>query len=262
MNPVSRFGSAFLLGAALGGLLLVVWAPFEADSTVDTMAPSTSSTVASVTAEPFFEPGEVLVDATALLIRDLTSEDGVVALDYDIAGLGPALMANEDQEYQGDASAVPESWVLTTHSGARVEATTGPRDSSVRFELPTGDDPVATIELVGWRVAVPLGERIELPIEKGAEGSFQSGDVVIETVLEQRNSTIVQIDFDRMAGDWNHGFPQPLEPGWRVSGMQGGGIQLIWDGPDVPDNVVLEDVSPALRPVTGSVIVIDRRQES
>ena len=46
-----------------------------------------------------------------------------------------------------------------------------------------------------------------------------------------------------------------MDPGWRVSGRAGGGIQLIWDGSDAPQSVILEDVSFEMRPLAEAVIV-------
>lgn len=261
MNTAGRFGSGFLVGALLAGALLFVWSPIGSDSIESPPDTNPTTSTAAVASAPFLERGEVLIDATVLLPRGLEVEAGVVLFQYDVAGLSPSLVEHEDSEYQGEVLILPERWVLTTGSGAVVEETTGPRNHAVAFELPAVDDTVATIELVGWRVSAPLGERIDLPIQKGAGGSFSSGEVVIETVLEQRTSTIVQIDFDRADDGWSNGSPRPLEPGWRVSGRQDGGIQLIWEGDDVPDRLVLEDFGFAMRPAVGSIIVFDARSE-
>lgn len=228
-------------------------------STESTPAPavSTTSSTLPVAAAPFVEPGEVLIGSTALLPRGVEVEDGVAVFHYELAGIGPALPIDEDSEHHGDVLMVPERWQLTTTAGAVVESTVGPRNNSVRFDLPSVDDTVDRIELVGWRVATPIGDRAELPIEKGAAGTFRSGTAVIETVLEQSTSTIVQIDFDRSGEDWQSGLLRPLEPGWRVTGRQGGGIQLIWDGDDVPVSVILEDVGFSMREAKGNLLVVD-----
>ena len=67
----------------------------------------------------------------------------------------------------------------------------------------------------------------------------------------------MQIDFDHSSDEWSNGLPRPLEPGWRVTGRQGGGIQLIWDGDGTPESVVLEDFGFSMRPQEGIVLVID-----
>jgi hypothetical protein len=258
VTTVGRFGAGFLVGALLAGLLLVMRSPSGSESTAAPTADTTSSTLAVAVAEvPFVEPGEVLIGSTALLPRGLEVEDGVAVFRYELAGIGPSLHFDEDSEHQGDVLMAPEKWRLTTGSGAVVEETIGPRDSSVQFQMPSAEDTVATIELVGWRVATPIGDRVELPIEKGAAGTFRSGTAVIETVLEQRTSTIVQIDFDRSGEDWQTGLPRPLEPGWRVTGRQDGGIQLIWDGDDAPDSVLLEDFGFLMREAKGNLLVVD-----
>lgn len=261
MTSASRFGSGFLMGAVLGGLLLAAWSPFSGEAVSSSEAP-VETTVPSVRVAPFLEAGEVLIDATAILPRSLAVEDEEVFFDYDLAGLGPTLGGHQDAQYPGDGTVVPERWVLTTTSGVVVEETTGPRDTSVRFALPNPGDAVATIELTGWRVAIPLGERMELEIVRGASGAFRTGTATIETILEQRASTIVQIDLDHSGDNWSNEFLRPLEPGWRVSGMQDGGVQLIWDGEDAPSHVVLEDFGFLMRPMSGNVLVIDERPES
>jgi hypothetical protein len=261
VTSAGRFGTGFLVGALLAGVALLALPPSESSSTAAATATPAPPTTRSAIEEPFLVPGEVLIGGTVLLPGALELEDGVARLQYDLAGLSPSLQAHEESEYQGDVLAIPEIWRLTTDSGAVVEETTSPRDHSVRFDLPSIDDTVATVELVGWRVATPFGERIELPIEEGAKGSFRSGEAVIETVLVQRTSTIVQIDFDRAGDDWQSGVLRPLEPGWRISGRQDGGIQLIWDGDDAPDSVVLEDFDFSMRATTGSLLVIDKRVE-
>lgn len=258
MNSAGRFGSGFLIGALLTGLLLMIWSPAGSESNAERSAP-VATTVPETTAPPFLEPGEVLIGATALLPRDLVIDGSTVVFDYDLAGLGPTLIGDEDSQYQGEVTAFPERWVLTTESGLQVEEITGPRDTSTWFELPSEEEVVATISLIGWRVPTPFGERIELTVVEGASGSFRSGVATIETILEQSTSTIVQIDFDRAGADWHNGVPRPLDPRWRVSGTSGGGIQLIWDGADAPTEITLEDFGSGMRPIAGDILVIDER---
>ena len=135
-------------------------------------------------------------------------------------------------------------------------ATTGPFDSSVTFDLPVGETEVASIILSGWRLAVPFGERVAIDIEEGATATTRQGTVTIETVLEQSISTIVQIDFEHGGGSWvTTTALRPVDATWRVSGRQGGGLQLIWEGDDAPTSVILEDSGFEMRPVVGEVVV-------
>ncbi len=262
MTGVGRFGAGLLVGLVAASALGLLLRSEDAAVTTTT----TTTTVAETPqVEPWFEAGEVMIGATALLPRELTVEDGVAFLDYDLTGLGPTLVGDHDEERpdlatpHGDHLAMPERWVLTTESGRDVSATTGPFDSSVRFELPAPDDEVAAITLVGWRIAVPFGYRIELPIEEGATAEMRRGTVTIETVLEQSISTIVQIDYDNSGDSWDADVAlRPLDTHWRTSGRQGGGLQLIWDGDDAPTFVVLEDAGFEMRPVAGEIPVVDQ----
>jgi len=261
MIRVGRFGAGVLLGGILAGLVLYLGAPDDPEVAASTSTPTTLAEPAPAAA-PFLEDGEVLVGSTALLPRGLDVEGGVATFSYDLVGLSPSLFSHEDSGHQGDVLTIPERWALTTGTGAVIEETTGIREHSVRFELPGEDDTVRLIELVGWRAATVFGERIELDVMAGATGVLRSGRATIETVLEQRTSTIVQIDFDRSDTDWGGGVLRPLNQAWRLSGRQGGGIQLIWDGPDAPDRIVLEDAGFAWRPVSGNIVVIEQEEGS
>ena len=255
MNPPARFASGFLLGAVLAGVFLF-WPDSEPDpEPLPESIPETTSTTAPPEIEPFLETGEVVFGATALLPRGLEIEGRVARFSYELAGLGPTLGTSDFFLPEGDVLSFPETWVLTTNTGATVATTTGPGASSARFELPGPDAVVAQIEVVDWRRATPFGERIELPVEVGSATAFRSGEAIVETVLEQRTSTIVQIDFDSIGDEWRNGTLRSAEPGWRFSPRQGRGIQLLWEGPDAPNRIVLEDVSFEMRPVAERVVV-------
>lgn len=253
MSTIGRFASGLLLGAVLAGIVLL-WSGSDAEQ-VATVPPEISTTTSTPQIEPFVESGEIVVGATALLPRDLDIDEGVARFSYELAGLGPTLGATDFFLPQGDVLTFPETWVLTTDTGDTIGATTGPQASTAAFELPSADAVVSQIEVVGWRRATPFGERIELPIEVGAAAAFRSGEAIIRTVLEQRTSTIVQIDFDSSRGEWHNGLLRSAEPGWRFSPRQGQGIQLLWEGSDAPTSIVLEDVSLEMRPIAQTVIV-------
>ena len=253
MNSAGRFASGLLSGAAFAGVMFF-WPNSDPDAPATSM-PAMTATTSTTALAPCLGPGEGDCGATVLLPRGLEVEDGVARFDYELTGLGLTLGVGQDAGTSGDVLTFPEIWVLTTRAGATIEATTGPTAAAARFELPSDDTAVAQIEVVGWRRATAFGERVELPIEVGAAATFRAGEAIIETVLDQRNSTIVQIDFDSNSGEWHNGLLRPVQSGWRVSGRSGGGVQLLWDGSDAPSSVVLEDVSLEMRPVAESVIV-------
>ena len=240
----------FIAGLLVGGLVAVMIGFLTGGEEAAAPVPTTTTSLAPAPrVEPWFESGEVLIGATALLPRGLNIEDDMAFFDYDIASLNPTLVDGED--LQGLAAALPEHWLLTTASGATVTGVTGPRDSSVRFELPIGEADVASIVLTGWRVAVPFGDSVELLIEEGASASTRHGTVSIDTVLEQSISTIVQYEFDLGDDPWDvYVTLVPADPRWRRSGQQ-----LIWDGDNAPDSVVLEDAGFVMRPVDGEISV-------
>lgn len=256
MTRASRFGAGLVLGGLLAGSVIALGSSDSQEPGPSTAVPVTTSMVAT-TAAPFLEEGEVVFGSTVLLRRGFEVADGVAVLDYDLAGLTPSLISNDDLDHQGDVVMMPEVWELTTGAGIVIEETTGMHDHAVRFVLPSVDDTVERVDLVGWRVETVFGERIELVIVEGATGSFRSGLATIETVLEQSTSTIVQIDFDRTGDEWARAVLRPLDGGWRVSGRQGGGVQLIWDGTDAPEKVVLEDAGFVARPESGRVLVVE-----
>jgi hypothetical protein len=256
---VGRFAGGLLIGVVLAGVVTLAMTGGSSGTT----APTTTTTAAVVeTVEPWFMPGEVLIGATAILPVSLDVEDGVAFFDYDLVGLAPSLSSNEEQTGlampAGDPLELPESWQLTTVAGSTVTATTGPSDTSVSFELPSAEDEVATITLVGWRIPVPFGDTVTLPVEQGAHGELRQGTVTFSSVLEQSISTIVTVDFDR-DGDLWHSWVilRPGDGRWRASGRQGGGLQLTWDGSDHPDSIVLENAGYDLSPVSGSLLVYD-----
>ena len=257
MTRAGRFGAGLVGGGFLAAAVLILGGRGAEEASPSQSNPVTT-TIASTPAEaPFLEEGEIVIGSTVLLPREFDVEEGIATLSYDLAGLGPALVERDDAEYQGDGLMMPELWELTTESGVVVEDTTGRFDQSVRFELPSADDAVARIELVGWRVGTVFGDRVEMAIAEGETGQLRSGQVTIATVLEQSTSTIVQVDFDSSDEEWGGGHPRPVDGGWRVAGMQGGGIQLIWEGPDVPERVVFEDTAFEMRPVSGRLVVVE-----
>jgi len=257
VSAARRFAVGLVVGALIAPALGLLASGDAGEATTTTSIPLTTTAPAI---EPWFEPEEVAIGATFLLPRGLNVTDGYAYLDYELTGVAPTLVGDvEDRpDGSGEYAVMPEKWELTTGSGVVVEATTGPRDSSVRFELPQDEEEVDSIRLVGWRVAVPFGERVEIPIAAGATADLRRGTVTVETVLEQSVSTIAQIDFDGSGDSWDVTVSlRPVDTRWRVTGRQGGGLQLIWEGTDAPNAVILEDAGFEMRPLSGDIPVIE-----
>ncbi len=254
MTAAGRFAIGLIFGLVAAFGLVRLTADDSAVTTTSTTSPPTTTTEGP--ADPWFEPTEVLIGETALLPRTLEVEDGMVFFDYDLAGLAPVAAEAEDQD-GGSSLTWPEEWELTTVGGQVVPGTTGPFDTSVRFDLPDPEDEVASIRLVQWRVAVPFGERFEIAVESGATATTRRGTATVATVLEQSISTIVQVDFADNGGSWDNVVLRPVDGTWRFSFRQGGGLQVTWDGSDAPDTLLLEDFGFELRPVSGDVLVVD-----
>jgi len=254
-----RFAAGFLVGVIVAAVLAASFGGREQQTTTTTQ---TTATPAVQVLEPWFQPGEAVIGATVVLPASVNIEDGVAYLSFYLAGLAPTLSSDDAPSGlampPGDPMEFPEIWELTTVAGETVTASTGPSSTSVSFDLPSPDDEVATITLVGWRVPVPFGESVTLPVEEGATGELRRGSVTFTSVLEQSISTIVTVDFDRAGDLWQSWVElRPRDGRWRVSGRQGGGLQLTWDGDDAPDSIVIEDAGYEMFPVTGSIPIYD-----
>ena len=116
--------------------------------------------------------------------------------------------------------------------------------------------------MTGWRLAVPVGSELTLPVEVGARRVFPDGSTIeIDTVLEQSSSTIVQLNSTAADSSWTgHSFGaiRTEDPGWRISFRfgQASNVQLIWEGSGAPDELLLTQVDPAWIPIDSDVVVI------
>lgn len=223
-----------------------------ADSTAESSESTTRTTV------PWIAAGEVQFESTVLIPIEVVADDGVVVLDFDLSTLAPHGQAPESFADSPAIDAFPERWALSTVSGGGTVETTDPGASSVRFNVRTGllTEHIASIRLVGWRVAVPTHERVTLDVVAGASGTFAGGTAVtVAIILEQSNPTIVQLDVDQPRDRWNRIEIEAADPGWRKAGRLDGGLQFIWEGLNVPPVLVLEQSSPTWVPVEGDLIV-------
>jgi hypothetical protein len=197
--------------------------------------------------EPWVASGEVVFETTVLVPGGLAVDGGEASLEYTLQSLAPRSGLETAGEDEQAPIAFPEHWRLTTTSGEEIVSTVHEPTDGVRFDVAatlTLDD-VARVDVTGWRLAVPVGSVREMAITAGSEADFGAGNVVvIDTVIEQTTSTIVQVDVLHPEDHWDEVFVAPVDPGWRVAGRQEGGLQFIWDGSEVPPVLTLQQESP------------------
>lgn len=218
----------------------------------------------TTTPVPWFAAGEVQFESTVLIPTEVAADDGTAVLAFDLQTIAPSAGISEPFADGPVIDALPERWALSTVSGGGTIETTDPDASSVRFNVRTGlsTEHIASIRLIGWRVAVPNHETITLDVVGGASGSFAGGtDVTVSTILEQSNSTIVLLDVDQPHDPWDRIGFDAADPGWRKAGRLEGGLQFIWGGSDVPPILVLEQSSPTWVPVEGDLMVFQGGDE-
>ncbi len=248
-----------IAGIVLAALGLLLFLPDRSpttgprsDSAAEAPEPPTQIAV------PWIAAGEVQFESTILIPTEVAAEDGVVVLEFDLATLAPIEGAPDPLADGPVIDALPERWSLSTVSGGGTIETTDPGASSVRFNVRAGllTEHIASVRLVGWRVAVPNHERIALDVVAGASGTFAGGtEVTVAIILEQSNPTIVQLDVDQPHDRWNRIEIDAADPGWRKAGRLDGGLQFIWEGLDVPPVLVLEQSSPTWVSVEGDLVV-------
>lgn len=242
---IARLFTGFVLGAALTALGLWL-AP----------APGASETPTTTTTTPlddtvWVEPGEVRFGNSVLIGRDLYLEGSRLRLEYDVVPLTAAYDRSDDHDVP---TAVPASFRAILDTGDVVDTPLlSPSAGSVAFEVPDGvtADDVETIRLTEWRIRVPVDVEVRMPSVKGASVTLPDGSLIIlDTILEQSNGTILQFDYENPPGAW----PQArrsfmatpdfagLGDGWRLASATMGlsrGFQLTWDGPEAPPEIAL-----------------------
>jgi len=249
-------------GGALIAIALFVGVGVIADGDTDATPEATTSTAVTAlatppvtTSPPLVSAGEVVFETTALLVTAVSADDGEVRVEYELVSLAPLSGIGQDDE-EPQLVALPEQWELTTTDGELVVGNVDADDTMVRFAVPADATRqiVDTVRVVGWRIGVPAGEQVTLPMVSGATVSFAGGTTyLVDTVIEQSTSTIVQVDVDDPDSRWDEVFAAPTDPGWRVTGRQFGGLQFIWEGPGVPSEIALIQESPSWVAVTSEL---------
>lgn len=264
-------------GATAAGLWLGTGArPDPVAEPVDDVG-GTTTTQPQVDEPMWEEPDETRIESTLIVPGELSVSDDGARLVYELRSIAqPFPIA-----FGPYPAALPESWMLTTTDGERIEGTTDPpgrptagvngvtppiRDA-VSFDLGQGTSAgdIVALEVTGWRVAVPMDVTFTLPSARGASFTTLDGSTVtLANILEQSNGTIFDFDLDRQPDPWRmtedsrQFFPindtfLPADPGWRAStATLGTGFQLTWSGPTAPDEVRIEVHTTEWIPVTGS----------
>ncbi len=259
---------ALVAGALVGGGA-AAWV--EGDEPEDTTSPATTTapTVDPVVVEAPWVDGGVRFRSTVLVPISFVVGDGTAELEFDLVPLHWTARHEEDELFADELPVQPEFWELTLDGGQVIEAVTTIDDAVVRFDVPVDVDAadVVSVRVTGWRLAVPVGGEMTLPVEEGAAGSFPDGSTVeIDRVLEQSTSTIVQLDSTATEAAWTgHSLAafRTQDPGWRISFRfgQSSNVQLIWEEPGAPGEVVLIQLDPAWRPIAADVVVIGETDE-
>ncbi|MEN8234445.1 MAG: hypothetical protein ABFR89_05925 [Actinomycetota bacterium] len=279
-----KLAAGALLGAALAAT--GIWL---GSASVDTAAPSTTlatTTLPPIPAEPAWIPeGGIRFASTILIPQEIDANDGVLTFDYELASL-----AGSSRFSTANPPALPETWGMTSAAGAHYETTTNPpridtfseldryTQDSARFDVPAEfeSSDVRSIAVTGWRIAVPMNTVIHLSSERGSSITLGDGTVImVDTILEQRNGTIIGFDVDAPIDPWRTAADTPFGlsttftgsgPGWLRSatrtggtGLSGGatGFQLMWDGPTAPPDIALAINTTAWMPLDSTATVYE-----
>jgi hypothetical protein len=234
-------------GAALGAL----FAFGEEEQAASTVATTTTAPEAPVVT--WVADGEIALGPAVMVIEGLTVEDGEAVLSYALFDLNPAVpgrLREPDwltevplQRLSEEAAVAPEAWTLVTASGEIPGTTSGPRSRSARFSLPGGVLPeVLGLRLDRYWIRLPYSYEIGVPAEAIVELD-EGYSVSIGRVIEQTNSTIVQVDVAlpggfAYGGDFGALLLSVLGDGWSFSsGRTSTGLQLVHEAGPLPDPI-------------------------
>jgi hypothetical protein len=268
MGVAARIAGGLVVGLTVGAAAGALTGPRDDGSPV---AATTTSTVILAAApdaplpEAEWIDGGVRFRSSVLVPLSFTVEEARAELEFEVV---PLHWTVDDAPAPEEIPVQPEHWMLTTDGGAVFTSTSVLGDDVVRWDvsddLTTGD--VAEVAITGWRLATPVGEAVTLPLEVGAMAGFEDGaEIVIDTVLDQVSSTIVQLDSRLPEDPWHHGSSLAVitvpDPGWRVGFRfnQSSNVQLIWAGTDAPDEIEVVQGYPLWLPVAANTVVLGER---
>jgi hypothetical protein len=264
MSPFGRWLVALVAGAVVGAAAFAGWWILSGSDTV-TVAEQPEVTTSIVEVEAPWREGGVRYETTVIVPLVLTVEGGTAELEYLAETISPALDRHGDDEpgTPVDVLFQPEHWLLEMEGDGPVEATTPADADRVLFVVPDAAtvEDVLAVHVTGWRRALLVGGAVTLALERGAAGTLHDGtELVMETVLDQSTSTIIQVAVEEPDDLWHaeggFGYRSP-DTRWRLSGgFGGGGFQMTWEGDDAPGEVTLVQHYPEWVPVAERVTII------
>ena len=263
MSIRAQVAVGLFAGLALGVMLGLA---VRSDPAVDDDATAASTTtVEPVVREAPWVPNGVRFRTTVLVPESFTVADARVELAYSLVNLGPGLEGDAGDDAGGvpiDVVARPEQWELQIEGAPPIAASTRPSAERVSFEVPDGTrrQDVVSMRVTGWRLAVALGSEVVLDLSDGARGEFADGtSVTVDFVLDQTSSKIVDVDVEAATDEWHGAESFGLradDARWRIATQDPHRIQLIWEGGDAPDSMVLVADYPQWLPVLEDVVVM------
>jgi len=244
--PLKVVGPGLIAGAALAfaGIALGPDQSPSADTTTTTVDETASTT------PPWYRQHETLVGTSAILPDALTVEGGEAVLHYQVLTIAPRptgiIVVDENGNGPG-AGVGPESWVIETTDGEYPGESRNSDVHEARFEVDDRFDvnKVTGIRITRYRMRVPYGYDVELLPQTGAMVTLDDGySMSIATLLPQSVSFIVHLDMEHPM-DLFSTDPNPVRvngagPEWTTATPRlSGGVQLVREGPEVPDPLVL-----------------------
>lgn len=249
--------TGFAVGAILAGVGIAL-AP-------DAPTPTTTTTTRAADAAGvwWIDPHETPIGPAVLIPESLTVEDGEAVLRYRVVTRAPAGrgLRFEDHDPTG---VTPETWTLLTTDGEYPGVTRIAGAETASFAI---DDrfllgSVTGLRIDGYRLRLPYTYLVSLPPTEGASVALaENRTLSVATILAQASSLIVHLDLDQPLDDFGHGDGSEIQvtgvgPEWISSAnRQFSGFQIIRDGPEVPDPLVLRIHSVDWVPFPGPIEV-------
>jgi hypothetical protein len=179
-------------------------------------------------------------------------EEAVLSFDlFDIAPVVPGSLREPDwltdvplQRLAEEAAVAPAEWTLITAAGEIPGTTSSARSRTARFPLEGGVLPeVLGLRLDRYWMRIPYAYQVELPSNRPVVLD-EGYTLALSRLIEQTNSTIVQVDISSPGGFATTTDPGTLligvlGEGWAfTSGRTATGVQLVHEAGPVPDPIL------------------------